>query len=184
MLSRSSTPHFGGTGTSTAMFLRRSSSRLPFDEGPRAYGARSTVGDSRADSVGESLSRARIHELGFAEPELQVAVETAGHRYVVDFFWPEANIIGEFDGRAKYSRDDFTAGSPPEEVVWREKKREDALRRLLERVWSAGPGRRRWTESPWAECWQGGVPRSTSLRASARTSSVRAHSYNQCGEKN
>ncbi len=86
------------------------------------------LGDSRAESVGESLSRARIHELGFAAPELQVRFETPGHRYAVDFYWPEANVIGEFDGRAKYSRAEFTAGSPAEEVVWREKQREDALR--------------------------------------------------------
>lgn len=98
-------------------------------------------GDGRADSAGESLSRARIHELGFAMPELQVAFETNGHRYLVDYFWPDANVIGEFDGRAKYSRDEFTVGSPPEEIVWREKKREDALRaatgaRVDRRTWA------------------------------------------------
>ncbi len=122
-------------------------------------------GDSRADSAGESLSRARIHELGFVAPQLQVPIDAAGHRYFVDFFWPEVNVIGEFDGRAKYSREEFTAGTPPEEVVWREKRREDAVR--------AATGARvvRWT---WATAMDAptlgrllasaGVPRSSAFR--------------------
>ncbi|WP_345763933.1 hypothetical protein [Diaminobutyricibacter sp. McL0608] len=85
-------------------------------------------GDALAESPGESLSRARIHELGLVAPELQVGFDVSGHHYVVDFYWPETNLIGEFDGRAKYTRAEFTAGAAPEEVVWREKKREDALR--------------------------------------------------------
>lgn len=86
-------------------------------------------GDARAASAGESLSRARVHELGFVVPELQVPfVDTRGVHREVDFFWTEERKIGEFDGLHKYARDDLTGGEPPAAVVIREKLREDALR--------------------------------------------------------
>ena len=99
----------------------------------RARGARRAAraiafGDAGAESPGESLSRARIHELEFELPETQVGFDVAGHHYVVDFYWRRANLVGEFDGRVKYTRDEFTGGAPAADVVWREKKREDALR--------------------------------------------------------
>ncbi|NEN07122.1 hypothetical protein G3T36_14760 [Diaminobutyricibacter tongyongensis] len=54
--------------------------------------------------------------------------DVAGHDYVVDFYWRKSNLVGEFDGRVKYTRDEYTGGAPAGDVVWREKKREDALR--------------------------------------------------------
>jgi hypothetical protein len=38
-------------------------------------------------------------------------------------------VIGEFDGKQKYTRNEYTGGNPGE-VAWKEKKREDRLRAL------------------------------------------------------
>src|SRR5674476_401682 len=45
----------------------------------------------------------------------------------VDFWWPGARVVGEFDGRVKYGRAN-PSGRPPEDVLWDEKLREDRLR--------------------------------------------------------
>jgi len=94
--------------------------------------------DGRSGSPGESLSRVGIHRLGLPAPELQVPFyDRGGLIGVVDFWWPQANLIGEFDGVGKYLRDEFTNGRTPAEAVIAEKHREDRLRAL-------GPGVARW----------------------------------------
>lgn len=86
--------------------------------------------DPRSESPGESLSRAQIHLLGFPQPELQVAFPRPdGGHDVTDFLWREYAVAGEFDGLAKYHREEYLAGRPPEDVVWLEKERERRLRR-------------------------------------------------------
>ncbi|HEU5224125.1 MAG TPA: hypothetical protein VFU07_10685 [Candidatus Lumbricidophila sp.] len=88
--------------------------------------------DARAESVGESLSRVRMYELGFVLPDLQVrfAGVNDGRDAVVDFFWKNLRLAGEFDGREKYTRgQDASAEATPGDIVWSEKRREDALRR-------------------------------------------------------
>jgi hypothetical protein len=55
----------------------------------------------------------------------------------VDFWWPEFNLIGEFDGNGKYLREEFANGRSPGEIVIAEKRREDRLRAL-------GPQVTRW----------------------------------------
>lgn len=47
-----------------------------------------------------------------------------------DFWWRSVNVASEFDGKQKYTRQEYTGGDPGE-VVWREKKREDRLRRQV-----------------------------------------------------
>lgn len=89
-------------------------------------------------SPGESLSRVTIHELGFPVPILQHPFSDAlGHIGDVDFWWPEFELMGEFDGLVKYTRDEYRKGRSIEEIVFAEKVREDRLR---------APGRRmaRW----------------------------------------
>ena len=88
-----------------------------------------------AESVGESLSRARMIELGLPLPKLQHEVEDGdGLIGRVDFWWESLGLVGEFDGRLKYR----VAGIPDtravEERVWAEKQREDRLRSLGLRV--------------------------------------------------
>lgn len=85
--------------------------------------------DSRADGPGESRSRVRMDELGVAPPILQHRFDDALGRHVgtVDFWWPDAGLIGEFDGMEKYGRS-LRPGESIGDAVRREKIREDALR--------------------------------------------------------
>ena len=48
---------------------------------------------------------------------------------IVDFAWPEHRLIVEFDGREKYHRH-RRPGESIEEMVMREKTREDRIREL------------------------------------------------------
>jgi hypothetical protein len=85
--------------------------------------------DGRSGSVGESLSRVVIHELGLPAPDLQrTFVDGLGFVGDTDFWWEQFCTIGEFDGRVKYGR--VGTGEDPRDVVWREKRREDRLRGL------------------------------------------------------
>lgn len=100
--------------------------------------------DARSESPGESGSRATIHEAGLPAPELQVVVRSEGAEDRLDFGWPRYQAFGEFDGRAKYVRPEYTRGRTAAEIVWDEKRREDRVR--------AATGFRvvRWT---WADFW-------------------------------
>lgn len=94
--------------------------------------------DGAADRPGESLSRTSMSIAGVTMPELQVVLYgRSGRRYVVDFFWRDANVIGEFDGKAKYRDPEFLRGCTPEQALLDEKDREDDLR-------AAGHGMTRW----------------------------------------
>ncbi len=88
-----------------------------------------------AESPGESLSRVQMMVMGFPAPELQrVFSDARGFIGRVDFYWPEARLVGEFDGLVKYSKPEFLNGRTPSEVVIEEKRREDRLRALGLRV--------------------------------------------------
>jgi hypothetical protein len=86
-----------------------------------------------SDSFGESRGRAVIHLLGFTPPDLQVEFRDRDGVIRPDFYWPSVGIAAEFDGKVKYTRDEYTGGDPSQ-VVWREKQREDRLRRLTRGV--------------------------------------------------
>ena len=77
----------------------------------------------------ESAARAAMHLLGFAAPELQVVFTDAKGDMIPDFLWRKVRKAGEFDGKEKYTREEYTQGNP-NDVVWAEKKREDRLRAL------------------------------------------------------
>jgi hypothetical protein len=93
--------------------------------------------DRRAESAGESLSRVSIRRLGFPAPILQQEFRDRRGRMIVEFWWPEFNLVGEFDGHGKYLRDEFTRGRTASDIVLAEKQREDRLRAL-------GPSVTRW----------------------------------------
>ncbi|WP_236557373.1 endonuclease domain-containing protein [Arthrobacter sp. 9AX] len=84
---------------------------------------------TNSGSAGESLSRAQIHLLGFPAPLLQASFHIGG-RFVArtDFFWPRFKLVGEFDGDAKYLRDEYLGHQTARQTVLAEKKREDKLR--------------------------------------------------------
>jgi hypothetical protein len=50
---------------------------------------------------------------------------------VTDMVWEEHRLLGEFDGRVKYGRL-LRPGEEPGDAVFREKRREDELRRLTD----------------------------------------------------
>lgn len=126
-----------------------------------------SLADGRAADPGESFSRARILDAGFAAPDLQRPfISGDGSRAVVDFYWDAVNLVGEFDGRVEYSRAD---GSGDPHALWEEKRREDGLR-------ADGHGIVRWG---WDDAWRGeplrrlleraGVPRATSAAPRGRS---------------
>ncbi len=98
-------------------FGRRRGSR----DAERAIG----FADARAESPGESLSRAQMHLLGFPEPELQVEFGRAdGGVDRVDFDWPEYRVFGEFDGDLKVLDPRFRRGRTAEQVLLDERRRD------------------------------------------------------------
>lgn len=109
--------------------------------------------DPRSESVGESLSRVLISELGFAGPELQTRLWVEGREYRLDFEWE--GVVGEFDGKQKYLRSQQLFGTSPEEALYREKLREDAIRSTGRRVV-------RWT---WEDLHRPGILRDRLARA-------------------
>lgn len=89
--------------------------------------------DGRAESGGESIARARMLELGFMIPNLQVEFPDpidSRKVYRVDFCWntPDGRtIIGELDGRDKYADPVKTGGRKTVDVLADERLRESRL---------------------------------------------------------
>lgn len=111
--------------------------------------------DQRAESPGETRSRLAMTRLRLPSPILQHEVPELGVR--TDFYWEEFRTVGEFDGKVKYGRS-LRPGEDPGEVVYREKRREDALRDLGLEV-------ARWT---WQELDTFTAPADRLVRAFAR----------------
>lgn len=88
--------------------------------------------DGVRESPGESGSWAYFVDHRLELPECQVELRDSSGRLVarVDFRWKGARVVGEFDGRLKYEAADD---------VYAEKRREDEIRALGERVvrWGA-----------------------------------------------
>ncbi len=123
--------------------------------GSRAARAVVVHADGRSESPGESLSRARMIEHGLPVPVLQHELrDERGFVGRVDFWWPAAGVVGEFDGRVKYGLDERTAA----DAVWSEKKREDRIRAVV-------TGFARWT---WDDAWRGGAMVAALRRAGVR----------------
>ncbi|SDV01628.1 Transcriptional regulator, AbiEi antitoxin, Type IV TA system [Microlunatus sagamiharensis] len=87
--------------------------------------------DARSESPGESVSRVLLAQVGVPAPEPQLVLHDAAGAFVarVDLGWAALGVVGEFDGRVKYGRA-LGAKADLEEVLWSEKLREDAIRRL------------------------------------------------------
>lgn len=107
--------------------------RAAFARGAAAARRVVAFSTSLSDSVGESEGRAAIHLLGFETPELQRRWHDDEGWLESDYYWESVDVAGEFDGKVKYTRDEYTDGDPSA-VVWREKLREDRLRRLASGV--------------------------------------------------
>ena len=127
--------------------------------------------DPRAESIGESLTRALFGSIGMPEPELQVEVDDAREPGFarVDFLFFEQDTVAEFDGKVKFERY-LRPGETPAQAAYREKVREDRIRdcglQVVRFVWRdlADPvaTTRRLTEAfvrSGCAHWQPGPPR-------------------------
>ncbi|MBA3523731.1 MAG: hypothetical protein H0T85_04095 [Geodermatophilaceae bacterium] len=83
-----------------------------------------------AESVLESTSRVDLVAHGLPEPWLQVPFyDRRGFIGRADMFWRELGVVGEVDGRVKYTQP--YPDRAPEEILWAEKRR-------MERMQAAG----------------------------------------------
>ena len=134
-------------------------SRISLRHGARRAGSVIDFADGRADRPGESMSRVNMDLAGITQPELQVPMLGAsGKAYDVDFWWPQFNVIGEFDGKYKYTDPRYMSGRTAEQVLYDEKLREDDLR-------AAQHGFTRW---PWATAVSPTLLRAHLARAGVR----------------
>ncbi len=93
--------------------------------------------DGKSESVAESRARFVLAHLGFPVPELQVSLgDDDGPAGRVDFYFRSQWTGVEVDGRVKYS----APTGPAADVLWKEKLREDRLRRagieIVRLVWA------------------------------------------------
>ena len=102
--------------------------------------------DARSESPGESLSRVRMWQATLPRPDLQHEAHINDYTYRLDFLWPHARVVGEFDGRIKYRKNSY--GKNAEDTVLNERHRELALTR-------AGYDVARWT---WEDAWPTDAP--------------------------
>ena len=89
------------------------------------------LADPKVESVGESRSLFMFSGQGLPSPEIQFEIHHPNGEVAarVDFAWPEFKVIVEFDGVEKYHRY-RKPGETIEQMVMREKKREDLIREL------------------------------------------------------
>jgi len=123
--------------TTPAELLQVAAAQHAWRGAPRA---RRAIGlaDGRAGSPLETRGRLRIAGSGLPHPELQVEIRSDGRLLaVVDAWFDDAAVAVEFDGRVKYT--DPWRDRTPGQVLWEEKRREDALRALDVRVLRIAP---------------------------------------------
>jgi len=101
---------------------------MRFWPGVTAARAAVEVADPGAQTIGESLLRLMVLELDIGRPQTQFVVADGVRHAEVDL--RVGRHLFEFDGRVKYVGRERggVADEPPEEVLWREKRREDWLR--------------------------------------------------------
>lgn len=121
--------------------LRRMHTRMASWPGMQRLHAPVRMASGKSQSIGESRGYWLFRTAHLPAPIRQFEVydgdELVG---TCDWGWPERRLLGEFDGRVKYGRL-LRPGQDPGEVVFAEKQREDALRRvsgygMVRIVWS------------------------------------------------
>lgn len=88
------------------------------------------LASEHSESVAESWSKVRFHELGFAPPVQQEELLDAQGNEIArgDFWWEGVRVLGECDGLKKYSGSSSYSGESTEDVVRQEREREDRIR--------------------------------------------------------
>lgn len=112
--------------------------------------------DGRSESALESVVRSRLIELCLPRPALQVNVSNAfGWIARVDFEFKAYGLVGEADGRVKYTDDELWAEKLRQEAL------EDAGREVIRWTWSsAHASDRQFAERLWHYLNRGLVLRS------------------------
>lgn len=89
------------------------------------------LADARMESVGETRTAHLMWRFGVPYPVPQFKIVDGQGQVVgfVDFAWPELGVFLEFDGKQKYTKF-LREGEDPGDAVFREKKREDLIRRI------------------------------------------------------
>lgn len=108
--------------------------RMPFAGHARALEA-VEFADERVDSPLESVSRVNMRAIGCPKPVLQQRFDD--HRGLIgfsEFHWPEFGLVGEADGRSKYTDPRYRGGRSLEQVLLDEKDRADRLAAIGQRV--------------------------------------------------
>ena len=117
----------------TLTALREVIARAPFRPGTPAAARAVGQADGRAESWLESAWRVRHLAAGLPAVQLQVEIWIGGRLVkVVDGWLERAALAFECDGRVKYDRP--YAGRSAADVLWAEKRAEDALRAVGIRV--------------------------------------------------
>ena len=102
-------------------------------EWPGSIGLHRILGlvDGKAESVGETRTRLMCRAHRLPPPIAQLEIHDHNGRLAgrVDFAWPQHRVMLEFDGMVKYHRH-RRPGETIEDMVMREKQREDRLREL------------------------------------------------------
>lgn len=87
------------------------------------------IADGRAQLPLESVTRYRLHQLGFARPQLQVPIRRSdGGQFWMDIAVDQSRTFVECDGRAKYRNPELRGERSADDVVLVEKAREDWIR--------------------------------------------------------
>ena len=105
-------------------------SRLPFHGSVRVRRMIEAAVES-SDSPLETVSRLNMGALGIPRPMLQQRFDD--YRGLIgfsEFYWPEFKLVGEADGRAKYTDPRYRRGRSLEQVLLDEKVRADRLRAI------------------------------------------------------
>lgn len=92
------------------------------------------LADGRAQLPLESVARLQLTRMGFARPDVQVAVRApGGGNYFVDLGLDDVGAFCEVDGETKYLDDALRSGRTLEQVLLAEKQREDWIRGTTQR---------------------------------------------------
>lgn len=111
--------------------LRETATRMQDWPGARTAGRVASFADARSESVGESRTRVLFDAYGLPVLEPQVEILNRWGLVVarVDGLIFEADLAVEFDGRLKYGMHPDDTAAQASERLWREKRREDLIRR-------------------------------------------------------
>ena len=117
-------------GETTPELLARGLERMTFWPDSLASDLVVRLSDRRCQSVGETRTLYACWTQHLPKPELQYEIWHNGRLVAkLDFAWPELGVWLEFDGKAKYT-EHLRPGEQPGDAVFREKKREDDVRRI------------------------------------------------------